>query len=368
MNIIFRVDASLAIGTGHVLRCLTLAAKLKQCKVLCHFVMQTLAGNLCEYVRNKGYEVYELELTNGLDRVAENNSDYASWVYGSNENDAKATLRFVKQLKPIWIIADHYGLDSKWEKLVSAECDRLMVIDDLANRDHVCNLLLDQNLGRKESHYRELVPSTCKLMLGPQYALLRDEFSFWRKVSLERRAHAKLKRILVNLGGVDSNNLTLDVLKVLSKSNLTREMEISVVLGSTSPHVTCIVDYVKKSKLNANVTVNARNMAEIMAGCDIAIGAAGSTAWERCCLGVPTIILVLAENQVFVARQLEELGAALVIKSDFLTTYELTESIANLLDRNALQGVSSRAARITTGEGASVVVEAMQAFEEVGYA
>ena len=207
MNIIFRTDASLDIGTGHFMRCLTLADALRERGAECRFVCREHAGNLLDVIRQRGFEAYGLPLGDAVTAKSDVSDNllplHAAWLGADWASDAEQTLAAIGDTKFDWLIVDHYALDARWEHRLRCSCHRLMVIDDLADRVHDCDLLLDQNLGRTAADYKERVPATCTVLAGAQYALLRPEFAALRAYSLERRAHPKLKRLLITMGGVE---------------------------------------------------------------------------------------------------------------------------------------------------------------------
>ncbi|EGG93067.1 GCN5-like N-acetyltransferase [gamma proteobacterium IMCC1989] len=184
-----------------------------------------------------------------------------------------------------------------------------MVIDDLANRSYDCDLLLDQTFGRSSKDYEDLIPNESQLLLGAKYALLRNEFSQHRIYSLERRAKPKLKRLLITLGGVDKDNITSTILDSISNENVSNQYELTIILGKTSPWIQAVKEQANALFEQCEVLVNPTNIAEIMANSDLCIGAAGSTTWERCCLGLPTIQIVSANNQRLIADTLNSLQA-----------------------------------------------------------
>src|SRR5690606_35975420 len=188
---------------------------------------------------------------------------------------------------PDWLIVDHYALDARWESQQKDFCGRLAVIDDLASRPHSCDLLLDQNLGRRMQDYSHLVADNCELLIGPDYALLRPEFISARKHSLERREKPVLRNLLISMGGVDKDNVTSHVLEALKPCLLPNDTRISVVMGANAPWAGLVQQQAAMMPWCTEVVFNVDNMAQRMAESDFAIGAAGSTSWERCCLGLP---------------------------------------------------------------------------------
>ncbi len=309
MNILFRVDASLQIGNGHVMRCLTLADALKQESARCTFICREHDGNLLALIQHKGHNT--LTLSNSTANISPSatpsRQEYLTWLGTTPAEDARQTITALQSLaldKPAWLIVDHYALDSEWESALRPYCQKIMVIDDLADRQHDCDLLLDQTFGRDERDYQPLVPEHCTILTGSYYALLRPEFAEWREYSLQRRREPQLKQLLITLGGVDKDNVTGKVLAALNDSDLPSDCHIKIVMGKHSPWLDAVTTQAQQLPWSTEVKVDVSNMAELMANSDLCIGAAGSTTWERCCLGLPSIMLVLAENQRKIANEL----------------------------------------------------------------
>ncbi len=175
MRVVFRVDASLQMGTGHVMRCLTLALVLKENGVDVRFICRKHKGNLIDKIRSNGFNVHELELL--VEIEVDNRLAHSQWLGATQQQDADDCINILKVEKTNWIIVDHYALDEQWQKRIKLYCKKLMVIDDLADRKHQCDVLLDQTFGRQQKDYLALTPEGCELLLGSQYALLRSEFS-----------------------------------------------------------------------------------------------------------------------------------------------------------------------------------------------
>lgn len=361
VSVVFRADASLQIGTGHIMRCLTLADTLHQAGMKCSFICRPFAGNLIEFIRERHYHVDVLE--EGRE-VADTFPAHAPWLEASREEDAAACQSLVVKHQPGWLVVDHYALESGWEERVlsGSPLTRLLVLDDLADRPHIADILLDQNLGRVADDYQTLLPSTAKLLIGPEYALLRPEFSEWRAFSLERRKHPKAKNILITMGGVDKDNAAERVLSILANCSLSNESVIDVVMGTHAPWLDKVRIRADSMPWKTNVVTNVSNMAERMAWADIAIGAAGSTSWERCCLGLPTLMLVLAENQYQVAEPLVEAGAAYLLGvPDQLDM--LPASWSELTSEISLKSMSQHASTLTNGQGASYLASCLASFQ-----
>ena len=203
-----------------------------------------------------------------------------------------------------WLIVDHYGIDEEWQKELKGNYKKLMVIDDLADRNHKCDILLDQTFGRQYQDYKAFVLNSCKLLLGSQYTLLRPEFAEWRQYSLDRRKKPVFKELLISMGGIDSTNMTEQVVKKLELCNLPSDLKITVVMGIFAPHLEKVKRSLNNLPYQSDVRVDVNNMAEIMANADITIGSSGITTWERCCLGLPAIQFITAKNQSIIGELL----------------------------------------------------------------
>ncbi|REC94283.1 UDP-2,4-diacetamido-2,4,6-trideoxy-beta-L-altropyranose hydrolase [Kushneria indalinina] len=331
----FRVDASLEMGTGHVMRCLTLARALSKQGATCHFLCRDHTGHLMNAIETNGFSIHALSNADSNDAAPQSTKApaHAHWLGASWQQDAEQSRSIIQDIGPDWLVVDHYALDARWENAALPDATRLLVIDDLADRPHAADALLDQNLGRQAEDYEHLVPGHCDLMIGPQYALLRPEFAQWRPYSLERREHRReCQELLISLGGVDKDNVTGIVLDALQQSDLPAKCHVTVVMGATAPWLGTVREQAAKLPWSTEVVVNVDDMARRMANADLAIGAAGSTSWERCALGLPAIMIVIAENQKMIARYLAEHGAVICAGNAYSSglKFEISNSISNI--------------------------------------
>lgn len=362
MKAVFRCDASIQIGTGHVMRCLTLADALRSEGVESYFICREHAGHLLEVIRKRGHQAYSLPLKEDVEKSIKNCAklSHANWLGATQQEDAQQCIDITKLIQPDWLIVDHYAIDVSWEKTLRLYCKKIMVIDDLADRHHSCDILLDQTFGRSMHDYLELVPEHCQLLCGAKYALLRPEFAQWRDYSLNRRKEGQLKHLLINLGGVDKDNVTTQILRGLQESALPEDCRITVVMGSTAPWIKSVKDQASLMRWPTEIKTGVSNIAEIMSNSDLAIGAAGSTSWERCCLGLPTIMLVLAENQKTIAHNLEQANAVFSIEVDLNLKSAIQKSIEYFVSQEpALVNMSHSASDILNGFGSTLVVKNM---------
>lgn len=359
MRVIFRTDASLQIGIGHVMRCLTLADALRAAGTCCAFICREHKGNLIRMIAERSYSVFALPVAISHEfNGAVGSLAHAHWLAASQEQDAEESARILANLQPDCLIVDHYGIGARWEMAVKSHCSRLMVIDDLSDRRHDCDLLLNQNFGSCPESYHGLVPNHCVLLCGSQYALLRPEFAALRARSLRRRNGGRLGHLLITLGGVDKDNATCTVLQALLMSRLPYDCRISVVLGTTAPWLTQVRSLAAQLPWPVDVQVGVAEMAALVADCDLAIGSGGSSSWERCCLGVPALTMILAENQVAVVNALSAVGAIEKIESTRSVGEQLCELIDSLLDcPEKLMRMALAAASVTTGLGTRLVAE-----------
>lgn len=369
MRFVFRADASLQIGTGHVMRCLTLADALAARGADCQFICREHQGNLIEQIRNKGYTAHALPVLTPVGAslllpeppAAKSNPAHSHWLGATQEQDAEACAAILAELHPDWLIVDHYALDTRWELALKPHYHRLMVIDDLADRPHQCDLLLDQTFSRDAADYEPLVSTGCVLLCGSRYALLRPEFARLRPYSLQRRTHPQLRQLLVTMGGVDKDNATGKVLAALKSCALPAGCRIVVVMGATAPWLAEVKQQAQRLPWTTEIRVNVDDMAQLMADSDLAIGAAGATSWERCCLGLPTIMLVLADNQQKVAQGLEQAGAAQVIGQAQSIAVHLPCLLAPLIECSiSVMAMSQSVARIVDGHGVDTVIQYLE--------
>lgn len=355
--IIFRTDASLEIGIGHVMRCLTLADALSEKGCECQFICRIHEGNLIELIRSKGYSTHVLPIrtdttkrTHMFHQVAD---DYSSWLGVTQDQDAKDCAQILVERRPDWLVVDHYALDAQWESIMAPSCHKLMVIDDLANRPHNCDLLLDQSLGREEDDYRSKVPNTCRLLCGSQFALLRAEFAVLRPYSLQRRCQPRMHQLLITMGGVDASNVTGMVLRVIRDCPLPLDCQIKVVMGTTAPWLDEIRKQSHEMPWSTQVLVGVSDMAQLMAESDLAIGAAGSTSWELCCMGVPSLLVCTADNQRTVIEALASVNAIMKVDRAALGQSDGKKFFAQYSKLSKKLSEYSRAASLVTdGYGA----------------
>lgn len=357
-KILIRADASRKIGTGHVMRCLTLANEAKQSGWSSHFVLRDPDADIVEFIASFDHGVKELvSLTHGKNKN-EISTAHGDWLPVSQTKDAQETVDIIRDFRPDWIIVDHYALDVTWLSIVKNCSTKILVIDDLGDRDLICDLLLDQNLGASAEKYDSKVTGNCRLLLGPHFALLRNDFKEWRDRSLRGRLARNIEKVLITMGGVDASNYTLRILKELTKSKYAENCEFSVIIGGSYPYTDTLNSFLESSALKVPVLSNINNMAEIMSGSDLCIGAAGSTSWERCCLGLPTITFSIANNQKEIAEQLSKRNVS--IYSNIGNLRNNFEQFFCSSGRDLQQTLSMNSRLMCDGFGATRVVEELE--------
>ncbi|HSV31129.1 MAG TPA: UDP-2,4-diacetamido-2,4,6-trideoxy-beta-L-altropyranose hydrolase [Atribacteraceae bacterium] len=334
MTVVFRVEASPIIGSGHLMRCLTLARQIRKRGAGVLFVMRDLPGHLATLVERAGLPVTLLPAPAAGREPIELLTTHSHWLGVHWETDARQTLDVVAQHGPVdWLVVDHYAIEKRWEQILRPVSGRILVIDDLADREHECDVLLDQNyLTGLATRYHNRVPAHCLTFLGPRYALLRDEFLQARKQSLHRTG--RIEKILVFFGGYDPANAT--GLALRSIAALERpEITVEVVVGEANPHSGEISELCRSSP-RFRFHRQIENIAELMNHSDLGLGAGGATMWERCYLGLPSLVLILAENQRNTTLSCAHYGAVENL-GDFgcLTETHLTEKLRHCLDHPA---------------------------------
>jgi UDP-2,4-diacetamido-2,4,6-trideoxy-beta-L-altropyranose hydrolase len=317
-RIVFRTDASLTIGTGHVMRCLTLADALSKRGADVLFVCREHDGNLGDLIVERGFALTRLPVGNGVNR-AKDAPPHADWLGASWQEDAEQTHSAMTRasVRPDLLVVDHYALDQRWELALRSAVGRICVIDDLADRHHECDLLLDQSLhDSPETRYSGLVNASARLFVGPRYALLRPEFD---DVAIRMR-DGGLRRMLIFLGGIDPSNEALKVVSALRA--LGQETpSATFVLGRANPNARH-VHRIAHGSTAINIVDSTAGMAKLMAEADLGVGTCGGAAWERCAVGLPSLVVVNADNQRDDARILHALGAVRNLGDAATTTIE----------------------------------------------
>lgn len=349
----FRVDASAEMGSGHLMRCMTLAETLRERGASARFICREHRGHLISLLRERNLAVTVLPAPL---RMEERNGgeDYAQWLGVSPDTDAKETIAALGSRKPAWLVVDHYALDSKWERLLRPHVGQLLAIDDLG-REHDCDLLVDQNhFAQPESRYRSLAPP-CRLLFGPRQAIIRPEYAKYRAKG--RIRNGTVERILVFFGGSDPHDLTGITVRALCDAEF-EHIGLDVIVGPNYPF---------KDELSALAAQHSRirlhgprpHLADLMEQADLAIGAGGATTWERLCVGVPSIVISIAENQRPICESLAQAGLICYLGSHERVDEDLIRAeVHRCIERpDELAELSSRGRITVDGLGALRVAE-----------
>ena len=373
MKIAFRVDASLEIGTGHVMRCLTLAEALRDKGATVVFVCREHPGHLCDLISQKGFIVFRPAMgygpTQDQDKIRDSGKStpqlvHAHWLGTEQESDARQTMEALTAGSVWdWVIVDHYALDIHWESAMRKITKNIMVIDDLADRRHDCEIVSDQNLFEDRlNRYSGLVGPNTLQLLGPDYALLRKEFSLHRPCRI--RDIPDKKQMVIGFGGVDMSNAAGRVISYV-RNEFNRHMDIRVVAGMANPNFQNLAETCKGLE-NIKLFRHVDSIARLYAGAYIAIGGGGVSALERCALGIPSLIYSVAENQVSPSIQLSRIGAAVYMgKIEDIKRDTLVETLHRLInDTGAWLEISRRAMETVDAKGTSRIVACIMGKKE----
>lgn len=361
MAVFFRADASARMGTGHVMRCLAMAEELRKRGVPVLFICRPHAGDMIGLLERYGYPVHALSAPAYGGRpfpAGRGEPPLAEWLGVPWNEDAEEVLAFLESRRrqgtpPDWMVVDHYALDARWETRVRSEVPGIFALDDLADRSHDCDVLLDASeeeasLGR----YRGLIPAGCKRLFGPAHSLLRAEFAALRR-SVGPRSGA-ISRILVSFGGSDPDDFTSKAMEALDNASA----RVDVVVGAAHPRKTEIES---RCRARSGWTFHCQTgeMARLIAEADFFLGAGGNSAWERCCLGLPGIAVSLAENQSTILKILDAEGAACNLgRASEIGVPAIREALRRFASSpGQVAGMSEKAFALTDGLGASRAVD-----------
>ena len=312
-------------------------------------------------IRDYGFELLLLPIPNTTFTPNDEEPMHAAWAGVSWAVDAEESKGFIQGSD--WLVLDHYSFDIRWQTHVHSIGLKIMVIDDLADRPHTADILVDQNLGRQSSDYDSLLPKNTERLIGPHYALLRKEFADARKISLAARAKraGAIQNVLISMGGVDAQNTTGAIIDVIASQT---GFQVIVVVGSSSPNLEKVYEQVASITPPVKIVERTTDMAALMTEADIAIGAAGGSAWERCALGLPSLVAILAENQAMASEALSASGATIGLGSPQSLEFvdRLSEALKSLKIPENLVAMSHSAAALVDGLGTMRVVNRLERY------
>lgn len=331
------------------MRCLTLAEAMRASGHGVCFFSRDLPNALERLLQIRGFEARALVGEEGGAIAEANQLKHSDWLGVSQQTDAVATSIAMSDRRWDVLVVDHYALDAQWENIARQSASRILAIDDIADRKHATDLLLDQNFyENKFNRYTGKVPDDCRMLLGPEYALLRSEFRLARYSAKPRVG--KLSRVLVFFGGVDAHNYTHLAITALARLR-NRPFAVDVVIGAQHPFVQGIQNLCAKVEFTCHVQTE--RMADLMARADLAIGACGSATWERCSVGLPAITVSVADNQIDIGRGLHSARCGVYLGSaDSVGADVLCRSVESLLDDPVgMSELSANAYALVDGQG-----------------
>ena len=338
MNLLFRTDASIAIGTGHVMRCLALAQASQDAGGRAVFAMAESTASIDDRLRSETFEVLPVPS-----------------VPGARE-DANETIAIAQAQQAEWIVVDGYQFDAEYQRALKAAGFRILFLDDYGHASHYfADVVLNQNVHANEGMFGAREPYT-RLLLGTRYCVLRREFAAWR--GWKREIAPVGRKVLVMMGGSDPENLTGRVIEALRQF---ADFEVTVVVGGSNPHFTGLQTSASRSGQKITVQRDVSNMAELMAAADMAISAAGSTCWELCLLGLPSLLLDVAPNQTTLAKELDRTGCAIHVGNQTVSAENIAVASEKLLRSHELrQSLSRRCRELVDGNGTGRVVSVLR--------
>lgn len=342
MRVVIRADASVRIGTGHVMRCMALAARMRKRGADVTFVCREEAGNLVDAIAAYGFGTVRLPRSEQSGRT--DGSDETTW----GEEDAALMRRYLasRRGRADVVLVDHYMVGEHWEREMRSLARRVVVIDDLGNRRHDCDVLVDPNLhDSPETRYTGLVPAGSRVFVGPRYAPLREEFE---AISPHVRTSG-LRRLLVFMGGSDPPGEGVKVARAL-RAFEGKEPETIMIAGPINPRI-AEIRLAAEGVPSLTVIESTNDMARLIEWADVGVGACGVAAWERCALGLPSLVAIIAANQRDDSRILHAIGAVRNLGDSSDTTVERwVEAIADLQRSPAeVQRMSIAAATVMEG-------------------
>lgn len=357
-------DASRQIGSGHLMRCLSLARALRQIGAEVRFYYAAWPGHADTWLNAQGFhgELLDFAVDNFLaDEDAKDSANVWSTLWQQQYGHAclKAWQPWLQSLNTQatssvhrtidWCIYDNYGLAADFVKVIKPSCRQLMAIDDLANREHPVDLLLDQNaVFGMQTRYQTMLPADCTQLLGPQYALLRPEFySSSMPITAQTssaRSYQQVNRIIVSIGGSDTVGLTERLCKLLFAQQVFADISLDVVVGSAYEKITELTELIA-ARANSRLFVQTNEMASLMRQADLAIGAGGSSQWERALTHLPSLVVAVADNQQPGCEYLQHLGAIQYLgRVEQVSDELLLNAITNIIENKALrQALAERA-------------------------
>jgi UDP-2,4-diacetamido-2,4,6-trideoxy-beta-L-altropyranose hydrolase len=344
-TLLIRADASIGIGTGHVMRCLALAQARQDAGGRVVFAMAEATSAIQARIAAESCEVVSISASAGT------------------LDDAKETIDLARKQKCDWIAVDGYQFSSDYQRTLKTAGFKILFLDDYVHAHHYfADLVLNQNVGAGAELYVDREPET-RLLLGPRYCLLRREFGAWRDWT--RKISPICRHLLVMMGGSDPEDLTVHVIEALGSAGL-EELVTTVVIGGSNPNFATLQRLVGRSGQKIILRKDVSNMTEPMAAADVAISAGGSTCWELCLLALPMLLIDVAENQTKLVKELDRRGCAIRVGDRNVTVEKIADQLKRVVGTEELrQSLSKRSRELVDGNGAARVVSVLRGTEGI---
>ena len=348
MRILIRADASPTIGSGHIARCLTLARVLRKQGSHVAFACRQLPGHRLDALSAEGFETFALPEFYPDEDPQQAIESMLPWQADIDALD----LLLEDHAEFDWIIVDHYGLDHHWQTAARRWAPRIAAVDDLATRRYSVDLLLNQNLSGLSDNYTPLLPEGCRTLLGPRYAMLREEFDC---PAIEIKPEAR--RVLVNFGGFDAAMQTHHAMLALADFT---ELEVDFVAGVDNP-AWAQMQALAQTRPNWRLHSFVSDFHQRMIEADLFIGAGGGTSWERAALGLPTICIAVSNNQQVNGEVMAAAGAHVFMGArEQVSVTQLRDAIGFVAANFYLrQSLAERSRQMVDGRGALRVAAAL---------
>ena len=355
MRIVFRLDASVRIGNGHLARCLTLADEFK-----------ALGGEIlfiCRPESDKDYEIlfatdYEVKLLQKKTNTEINKESYASWLSVDWEQDVNEVIQIIDGIDADLLIVDHYGIDARWHNKVRDYCKKIFIIDDLADRYLDCDFLLNSSFVNEDKDYKKFISRKDYVsFLGSNYALIKPKFNNLRLQAKKKREYtSSIQEILIFMGSMDPDNYSSLAIHAINQVDWKQSVRVNCILDSNSPSLEKVSNDIESLELDVSIHSNIGDMEKLIYNADLAIGSGGNSMWERCVLGLPSLLTSIAPNQQRNIKGITESGAACFWGStkDLLTSLDSYNK-----DISPLISMQEKAFSLCDGLGSKRITESI---------
>jgi UDP-2,4-diacetamido-2,4,6-trideoxy-beta-L-altropyranose hydrolase len=333
MITLFRLDASYTIGNGHLVRCMTLAKSLLKQQFTVVFICADISDSLVQLIVSDSIILEKID------------------SFKDELIDASNVIKVLDKYPQGLMVVDHYKLNITWHQIISRNVHKIIVLDDLANRPLFCHLIINSGCFNKGA-YQMLIPDFCEKMLGPEFVILKSEYIYYQK----KHCQEQIKKVLIFMGGADSKNVTSKIIEAFSDRTFDA-INFDLVIGSSNLRKSEIEKLVA-AKTNFTIYQNRPHLADLMQSADIAIGAGGTSVWERICVGLPSSIITLEENQVALTEHLGDMGlVAYMGHYDVVTTHMINQFLVNEISYGKLRKQFKEANRLCDGLGVSRIIQ-----------